>query len=414
MVTQYSQRLDESVRREEVVGLMRGLQAFKSFPPHEADAMRHLAGWLKQRGLDAQLVDVHDEPGRPNVVCRLKGSGGGRSLMFNGHLDIDPVPLNYPGDDPWRCVEEDGKLYGHGLGNMKAGIAAMAAATLAVHRAGVPIRGDLLFTAVVGELQGGTGAVELVRNKTLGDCAIVGEPSDHLKIVTQHAGAVQMLVHVTGDSAWIGALHQMKAVNAVNKMARVITALENVQFRAKPRPEFPGLPRLIVGAIDGGIGRDYGHWRASYVPDYCTIIIEVRGLPGQDWNETRDDVDRALRPLAAQDPELRYEIEMPPATYGPNWQSMKVAAHGIDIPRDHYLPQAVAKYHREVLKAEPQWHSYNAWNDSGHYTQAGCTSLNYGPASFRDARGDYVLIEEVLQAARVQARVAAEVCTTPK
>ncbi len=333
--------------------------------------------------------------------------------MFNGHMDIDPVPLNYPGD-PWDCREVDGRLYGHGLGNMKAGIAAMATATVAVSRAGVPLRGDMLFTAVVGELQGGTGAVELVRHGFLGDCAVVGEPSDHLKIVTQHAGAVQMLIHVTGRSAWIGDLHEMTAVNAVDKMGRVAQALQDVRFRTPPRPEFPGLPRLIVGSINGGVGKDYVHWRASYVPDYCTILIEVRGLPGQDWDQTRDDVDVVLRRLAAEDPELEYEIEMPPATNGPHWASMKVAAHGIDIPRDHYLPQAVARHHRAVTGQVAEWHAYNAWNDSGHYTRAGCTSLNYGPTSFRDEQGDYVAIDEVITAARVHARVAAEVCTTPR
>ncbi|MBI4236298.1 MAG: M20/M25/M40 family metallo-hydrolase [Chloroflexi bacterium] len=413
MITERTDQLDAHLHRQEVVDLMRGLQAFRSFPPHEGPCMVYLADWLRARGLAVDLLDVHDEPGRPDLVCAVRGAGGGRSLMFNGHLDIDPVPLNYLGD-PWDCREVDGRLYGHGLGNMKAGIAAMAAATVAVVRAGVPLRGDLLFTAVVGELQGGVGAVELVRRGILGDCAVVGEPSDDLRIVTQHAGAVQMLIHVTGESAWIGALHQVKAVNAVEKMARVVQALQGITFSVPPRPEFPSLPRLLVGGINGGVGRDYGHWRASYVPDFCTIIVEVRGLPGQDWERTRDEVEAVLKRLAAEDPELRYQIEMPPATYGPHWASMKVAAHGIDVPRTHYLPQAVARHHRAVTGEEPRWHSYNAWNDSGHYTRAGCTSLNYGPSSERDERGDYVVIERVLQAARVHARVAAEVCTTPK
>ncbi|MBI4236438.1 MAG: hypothetical protein HY688_03670, partial [Chloroflexi bacterium] len=122
MLSADDSRLLAQIDRAEVVPLMVGLQRFRSFSGEEAEAMRFLAAWLRERGLDVELIDVADEPGRPDLVARIRGSGGGRSLMLNGHLDIDPVPLNYRGD-PWACYEEEGLLYGHGLVNMKAGVA---------------------------------------------------------------------------------------------------------------------------------------------------------------------------------------------------------------------------------------------------------------------------------------------------
>ena len=413
MVSKYFPRLDEEIRREEIVELMRGLQAFQSFPPNESPCMAYLAEWLRARGIAAGLPELHDEPGRVNLVARLRGSGGGRSLMLNGHLDIDPIADNYPGD-PWKCFEENDKLYGHGLGNMKAGMAAMAAATVAIERARVPITGDLLYTAVVGELQGGVGAVELVRQGYLADCTLVGEPSGDLKIVTEHAGALQMLIHVMGLSAHIGSLHQVKAVNAIEKMGKVVDRLKGVNFDTPSRPNFPGLPRLIVGGIHGGWGRSYTRWRASLVPDFCSIIVEVRGLPGQDWNKTRGEVEAVLRQLAAEDSDLRYEIEVPPATYGPHWNGNKVVALGLEVPKDHYLPQSIARHHQGVMEQEPEWTALASWNDSGHYTAAGSTSVVYGPSSKPDNGGVYVEIDRIVAAARVQARVAAQVCTSPR
>ena len=121
MTSVNEQELLNGIDRDEIVQLMKNLQSYRSFSGNEAEVMRFLAGWFTERGLNTELIDVSDEPGRPDLIVRIPGSGGGESLMLNGHLDIDPVPLNYP-LDPWDCHEEDGRLTGHGLVNMKAGV----------------------------------------------------------------------------------------------------------------------------------------------------------------------------------------------------------------------------------------------------------------------------------------------------
>ena len=412
MTTDIGAQIDANIDRDEIVALMRGLQSYRSFPPNETECMTYLQGWFRERGVNAELIDVADEPGRPDLVYRIEGTGGGKTVMYNGHLDIDPVPLNFPGD-PWECVEKDGFLHGHGLVNMKSGIASISAATVALHRAGISMKGDLLMTAVVGELQGGVGAVDLVSRGLIGDCCIVAEPTG-LRIQPQHAGAIQFLVHTIGESEWIGALHTRRSVNAAEKLATVIMALKDLQLQSESRGEFPGLPRLIVGGINGGVGREYGHWRASYVPDFATAIVEVRGLPNQDYDDIQRQIEDVIKGIAADDPDFRYEIERPPATYRPEWQSMKVEAYGIDLPRDHYLNQAVLKHHLAVRNEEPEWSSSNAWNDSGHYTRAGCPSINYGPSPNTGARAYTVEIQKVVDCARIVARAAVDICNQDK
>ena len=197
MTTDIGAQIDAHIDEDEIVELMRRLHQHQSFPPHEASAMAELQSWLQERGIDAELIDVVDEPGRPDLYYKMEGTGGGKTVMFNGHMDIDPVPLNFEGD-PWVFKVEDGIAYGHGLINMKSGVAAAAAATVALHRAGIQMRGDLLMTAVVGELQGGVGAVDLVQRGLLGDVCIIPEPTG-MELLPQHAGAIQFLVHTIGE-----------------------------------------------------------------------------------------------------------------------------------------------------------------------------------------------------------------------
>ncbi len=413
MTTDIGAQIDAHIDEAEIIELMRRLHQHQSFPPHEASAMAELQAWLAERGINADLIDLADEPGRPNLYYKMEGTGGGKNVMFNGHMDIDPVPMNFEGD-PWEFKIEDGKVYGHGLVNMKSGLAAAAAAFIALHRAGIPMRGDVLMTAVVGELQGGSGAVDLVQRGLLGDVCIIPEPSD-MELLLLHAGAIQFLVHTYGESAWIGTMHNMKHVNAAENLASIVIALKGFEFDSPRREEFPGLPRLIVGGINGGIGRQYAHWRASYVPDFASAILEVRGLPEQDYDDIQRQIEDVIRSVADGDPDFKWEIERPPATNAPEWQSLKTEAYGIDLPLEHFLNQTIAKHHREVRNEDPGWMSSNAWADSGHFTNAGCVSVCYGPSAQRMFMREYgVEVKWVVDCAKIIARAAVDMANMDK
>ena len=103
-----------------------------------------------------------------------------------------------------------------------------------------------------------------------------------------------------------------------------------------------------------------------------------------------------------------------PATYRPEWQSMKTEAYGIDLPPEHFLNQTVAKYHREVRNEELGWISSNSWNDSGHFTKAGCDSLCYGPGGHAIVREYGVEVKRVVDCTRVIARAAADMANMDK
>ena len=218
----------EHIDENEVIEIARRLQKFRSFSGKEQAAATDYAEQLESLGLEVELQEA--EPGRPNVIAKLPGSGEGPSLMFNGHTDIDPIVSDTEGD-PFEFKIEDGMMLGHGLRNMKAGLASMAAAAGAVARAKIQLKGDLIVAGVVGELQGGIGTTHLLKQGVVPDYAVVPEPT-LLNIRTMHAGQVQFVITVIGQSAWIGSLHLHPHQNAVEKMAKVIQALERLEFSA--------------------------------------------------------------------------------------------------------------------------------------------------------------------------------------
>src|SRR5262249_61878509 len=139
---------------------------------------------------------------------------------------------------------------------------------------------------------------------------VVAEPFAADLLVTVHSGIVHMAIHTRCVTGHIGRLEG--TVNAVRKMTDVIRALEDVRFRHAPRPDLPAFPRLNVGGIIGGRGRDYVLVEPPYVPDLCTILVDVHFVPGQTVDGIVADIRRALDPLAARDAARRYEIESPP------------------------------------------------------------------------------------------------------
>ena len=179
------------INEEETVKLAMGMARFQSYSGEEKGVAEYLAGEMEQMGYEVELQEV--EKDRPNVIGYVRGEGGGPSFMFNGHTDIDPAPMDIKGD-PWDVRVEGRRLYGHGLNNMKGGDTAMIIAGAALKRAEIPMKGDLVVAAVVGELQGGVGTVDLIQRGIVADYGIVPEPT-MLHIRTIHAGVSQFLIH---------------------------------------------------------------------------------------------------------------------------------------------------------------------------------------------------------------------------
>jgi acetylornithine deacetylase len=248
------------------------------------------------------------------------------------------------------------------------------------------------------------------------DMAVVAEPFGVGNLVIVHSGIVHLAIHTYGVT---GHVRQLEGtINAVAKMTGVIDALQRVEFTYQPREDMPDLPKLNVGSVIGGLGEDYVLVEPPYIPDICTIIVDVHFLPGQTVDGIVADIRRVLDPLQSEDPELSYEIEIPPPEFFKGRR--RLVMDPLDVPRDSEIIQAVARCHQEVTGTPPKAigavlpYSYTA-NDTCHLWNAGIPCLLYGPAVLRGSGGhddSCVIISEMVQCTKVLALTALDVCKT--
>jgi acetylornithine deacetylase len=405
------QQVLAQVDRDAMIELASALIRIPSFKTEETPVARFLADFFRPRGYQVDLQEI--EPGRFQTIATLPGTGGGASLMLNGHTDINALTMRWR-RDPWTPSVEGDLLYGHGIQNMKGGLTSVIMAAEAVRRSGIRLKGDLVVACVAGETQGGEGTHALMQSGLRTDMAVVAEPFGADNLVTVHAGIVHMAIHTYGVTGHIGRLEG--TVNAVQKMTTVIDALQRVQFRHAPRPDMPEFPRLNVGSIIGGRGNDYVLVEPPYIPDLCTILVDVHFLPGMTVDGIVADVRRVLDPLTTQDPELRYAIEIPPPDFFKGRR--RLVMEPLDVPLDSDVVRTVARHYQTVTGQHPKAigtvlpFSYTA-DDTCHLWKAGIPCLLYGPGVIKgsaDEDDSCVIISDMVKVTKVLALTALDVC----
>lgn len=394
------------VARGELLDLASALCRIPSFTTEESDCARFLHGHFQKLGFESELQEV--DPGRFQCVARLRGEGGGESLMLNGHIDIDPLPSGL-NRDPFSPKAEGSMFFGAGIGNMKAGVASMVAAAAAAKRAGFPRRGEVVLACVVGELQGGAGTAHLLRSGVKTDAAIVTEPHGASNVVTKHGGVMQLAIHVLGRTAHISRKEQ--GINAILKAGKVAQTLETMKLEGKPDPELPALPILNVGSIIGGRGRNAELRGPNIVPDFATIYIDIRFTEGMTPTSIIANLKRALDGLAREDRELKYEIEFP---MKPERRCLREVMMPFSVSPESPFVLRVAKHVAAVRGSAPNvgvsLPSGYSGNDTSHLKAAGIPSCLYGPAGAPDGPERYLWasIDEMMTCARVYAAMIAE------
>lgn len=405
------QQVLAQVDRDAMLDLASALIRIPSFKTEETPVARFLADFFRPRGYQVDLQEI--EPGRFQTIATLQGTGGGASLMLNGHTDINALTRRWR-RDPWTPSVEGDRLYGHGIQNMKGGLTSIIMAAEAVRRSGIRLKGDLVVACVAGETQGGEGTHALMQSGLRTDMAVVAEPFGADNLVTVHAGIVHMAIHTYGVTGHIG--HLEGTVNAVQKMTTVINALQRVEFRHAPRPDMPEFPRLNVGSIIGGRGNDYVLVEPPYIPDLCTIMVDVHFLPGMTVDGILADIRRVLDPLTTQDPELRYAIEVPPPDFFKGRR--RLVMEPLDVPLDSDVVQTVARHYQTVAGQPPKAigtvlpFSYTA-DDTCHLWKAGIPCLLYGPGVIKggaDEDDSCVIISDMVKVTKVLALTALDVC----
>jgi acetylornithine deacetylase/succinyl-diaminopimelate desuccinylase-like protein len=364
--------------------------------------------WGKERELAEFLADqlaawdcdevelVESRPGRPSVGARLKGSGGGRSLVLNGHLDIYELSEDWT-RDPFAAELDGGKVFGAGIADMKAGTAAAAAAVRRIAADDQRLRGDVIFQGVSCHFEGGVGTRSLCAAGFVGDAAIDCEPSSNT-IGIAHRGAAYLKVTTKGRQAHTTYKHL--GVNAIETMEPILAGLRELESTLpyEPHPLLPGGPILNIGTITGGT-------KHNQVPDRCTVTLDIRLLPSQDPHDVKRRVEEMIEVLRTTvDSRIDAVVE-----FSEHWLSGP--RHPYEIAADAPIVQALDRAVRAVTTGEPRYQGVPFWCDLVALSEFGVHGVNFGPGdppyNFPD---EYVYEAQYLEAVDVYEHLIREYC----
>ncbi len=376
--------------RVELVDLASRLVAVDSVNPAlvpggagEGEIARLVAGWLEDAGLDVERHEVR--PGRWNVVAVAGGTGGGRTLMLNAHMDTVGVAGM---ERPFEPRVENGRLYGRGAYDMKASLAAIMLAGARARE--LDLRGDVVVTAVADEELASVGTEAVARAWTA-DAAIVAEPTE-LSLAVAHRGFVAFDVEVRGRAAH-GSRPDL-GIDAIARMGRVLVDLEEVDrsLRASPSDVLLGSGSLHASVIEGG--QEY----SSY-PERCLLKAERRTIPG----ETRELVEAELREVVARaaegDRDFHADVRV------------AFARDPFRVPERAPVVELVRRVASGVLEREPPVIGVPFWTDAALLASAGIPTVLLGPSGEgAHAVVEWVDLDSVERCAEIYLAVAAEVC----
>jgi acetylornithine deacetylase len=348
----------------------------------EAAIAAHVAGWARDAGLRADVFEA--TPGRPSVVVRAPGSGGGRSLLLCGHLDT--VGLEGVRDPLIPRVDGD-RLFGRGAYDMKAGVAAALIACR--EAAGLGLSGDVIVAAVADEEHASLGVREVLES-VRADAAIVTEPTE-LDVVVAHKGFVWAEIEVAGRAAH-GSRPQ-HGVDAIVKAGPILTALGALDSSLGARTH----PLVGRGSVHASVIRG-GEELSSY-PARCVIGLERRTLPG----ETAADVEAELAALLDRCREADPGLE---AT-----QRTLLVREPFEAPEGSEIVATVRDAAAAVIGSPPPLTGASYWADAAFIAAAGIPTVMFGPSGAgAHADEEWVSVSSTEAVARTLVRVAAQVC----
>ncbi len=384
----------------------------------EGECSRLLAGEFERLGLDVSLVEV--AAGRANALAVLAGTGGGRSLALNGHVDtVGPGAPEGWSEDPYGGLLRDGFVWGRGATDMKGGVAAIVKAVEALTRCGVRLRGDVVVQCVVGEeLRNPEGVRAVLEQGYVTDGCICAEPSvdlvDGRQLSIQVISSPALLLRVTlrGRSThsclrheWIhpGGRAQI-GVNAIEKgveLVKAVQELERTWGLEKRHPLFPpGKFFLHPGYFHGGPETGSG----PYFPaERCVVEYVVWHHPDESPDEVRSEVSDWIGRWAKLDPWLR---EHPPEI---EWWG-EYRHHS--LAPEHELVSAMRSAHEAVTGSRAKVCSFPAGADATVLAEFGVPTLIYGPGEIAMAHAvdEHVPLDELVLATKVYALAAVRWC----
>lgn len=397
------------VKEEEIIAMSRDVINIPSPTGEELQMAQYMQSALQQLGLHVTWQEV--EEGRANVVGRWAGTGGGRNLMFNGHMDTSNTGredfLTGPGYKP-NAVVKNKFLYGLGIYNMKGALVCYTHAVKALQRAAVRLRGDVIIAAVAGEIEKaqwgefkgkeyrgyGFGTHYLVNHGVLPDMCILGEPTD-MRVVLEHFGSMWVRISCTGIYVHTAFCEGREEMNSIRRMHAVMEPILKWIAAWESKAAHGGKKAIVnLGGIRGGHA-----WRASRTPEKTDLFLDVRVPPTIPMSEARRDIQALFLELEKQHPDFGLEFE----TY--------VSVPGARIDENHEMIRAIDANHERIMGKPPDREVVTWCSDASVLSRYGVETVNYGPSSGpRDKEGEKVRIQTLVDITKIYALTAAELC----
>jgi acetylornithine deacetylase len=337
------------------------------------------------RDLPVRIARYEPQPGRVSVTATLPGSGGGKSLMLNAHVDTVGVAGMA---EPFSGAIRDGKLYGRGAFDMKGSLAAGMAALRAL--AGTRLRGDVVLAAVADEEYESIGTADLLRHLRT-DAAIVTEPTAN-RVCLAHKGYLWIEVETLGRAAH-GSKFEL-GVDANMRMGRFLGGLDRLEQELRARTPHPlvGPPSLHAALLAGGEGL------STYAPR-CRLQIERRTVPGETESQAMAEIEAIIATLRAQDPSFQGSARA------------YCVRHPFEVARDAAIVRTLASQVRAVTGREAEYIGDTPWMDAALTAAAGIETVVFGPAGAgAHAIEEWVDLASVEECARILASTAAAYC----
>lgn len=396
----------DEIDRKRLVDLVVQLVNVPSPTGFEGDMAREFHAVLQGAGFRSSLQPIGDE--RYNAIGLWEGAGGGKTLMFNGHLDTSFGPEQAHRGLGYRCegnVVDDEWIYGMGTFNMKSALATYTLACESIRAAGIEIAGNVVIAGVAGEIekapvnefegrmyQGyGPGTKYAITHGAVADYCILGEPTN-MMVIPRHCGTSWFKITVPGmliHTAW--SEYQQ---NSVSNSSLILDALNDWIPGYMKRNEFGGTqPKVNIAAIEGG-----WPWRGARTPEACSIYMDVRTPPDVLPIEVYREVRELIRGLEKEHASLEGTTV-----------DIYVSAPGTSIPDDHELIQMIVAAHTEQLGKPPEFGNEIWYSDAAHMNRYGIVTVNYGSAGrirsggggFDTHQGEAVHIGDMLDIIKV-------------
>ncbi len=396
-------------REDDLIKLVEDLVAINSqIPPHgdEREITTFLQHTLISLGLGDDLTIIGPSDERPSLVARLPGTGSGKNLMLNGHIDTKPIGEARAQwrTDPLNATRQDGMIYGLGITDMKAAVAAMIYAAFALKATKYELKGDLILGFVADEEAGAQhGSKFLAPRLSDVDAVLIGEPSgwehDWQGIHLVSRGCCGFRIVVNGTQRHSSLSDRMPSVNASMKLADLMLRIgSELDLPFTPHPLGQVGPTLNTGVMING-GTFFG-----VIPGRAEFACDLRTVPGQTKKEVEDGIRNWLQACQEADSELEVDFSFEPGLEWVPWS---------ELSADHELVLATQAAAQDVLGEAPPLSVFPGTTDAPWYSQAGIPTLpSFGPGLLTCAHGpnEFVSVESIHQAARMYARIAADFC----